>query len=440
MERFKLTKRAIEALAPADAERIVWDADLKGLGIRVFPSGTRKFLLQYRNRGGATRRLMLGAFPVVTAERARELALKHLADVSEGGDPSADKRSHRRSATVADMCRAYLADAEAGLIVGRRGVAKKASTIATDRGRVERHIGPVLGALKARDVTRPHIERFKASVVSGKTAADVKTKKRGRAIVTGGKGTATRTLGLLGGIFAWGMSNGYVESNPVRGVTRFADGQRKALLTTEQYTALGAALDTLAAKRDRHGHPVHHPYGLAAVRFIALTGVRRGEAPALLWSEVDLANCALRFGDTKTGASVRPLGAATRSLLEGLERINGHVFPSGADKGGYQGLARLWGLVQRTAATAAGDGQPGPLDGLTLHSLRHSFAGTAEERDCSLPTIAAMLGHRLAGVTAGYVLKRLDKPLIASADRVARAIDESMRGKREAANVVQLRA
>ena len=44
----KLTKRIIEALEPAEKDYFVWDGDLPGLGIRVFPTGRKQFVLQYR--------------------------------------------------------------------------------------------------------------------------------------------------------------------------------------------------------------------------------------------------------------------------------------------------------------------------------------------------------------------------------------------------------
>lgn len=436
-ERVKFTEDAVAKLEPGEVERIVWDATLQGFGVRVYPSGTRKFVVQYRNRGGQTRRMVLGPHPILKVEAARTAARKALLAVIEGGDPAAAKQEHREASTVADLCDAYLTACDDGLVLARGGQSKKALTIYTDKGRIKRHVKPLIGRLKARDVTSADIERMKAGIVTGKTAADEKTGKRGRAMVRGGRGAATRTLGLLGSIFQWGIGQGIVTNNPVRGVKRFADGQRKALLTAEQYAALGAALDLLEAKRDRSNKPVYHVHGLAALRFIALTGVRRGEAQSLLWSEVDLAGCALRLGDTKTGASIRPLGKAARDLLEGVTNVSKYVFPSVPDGEGYQGLPRLWALVQRTAR---GTANAGPLDKVTLHSLRHSVAGTAEELDCSLPTIAAMLGHRLAGVTAGYVLKRLDKPLIASSDRVAGHIDRAMRGKATSAEVVDLEA
>ena len=64
----------------------------------------------------------------------------------------------------------------------------------------------------------------------GKTAKDRMLGPRCRSIVRGGKGVVTRLLGTLGAIFAWGQENGYVHHNPVRGVKRFADQQKKALL------------------------------------------------------------------------------------------------------------------------------------------------------------------------------------------------------------------
>lgn len=436
----KLTERAVEALQPGATETIIWDAELKGLGIRLFPSGTRKFVLQYRTAGGRQRRLGLGNFPVLTCKEARAQALIKLADIQKGADPSAAKSEYRAAMTVADLCDAYLAAADDGLILGKGGVAKKASTLATDKGRIERHIKPVLGAMKAMDVTTADIERFKNAVALGKTAKTEKTKLRGRAIVKGGKGTATRTLGLLGGIFNWGRTQGIVAASPAAGVKRFASRQRKVIMTGEQYRALGDALAALEAKRTANNKERHHGLGLAAIRFLALTGGRRGDAVALRWDWIDAANATLRLGDSKTGESIRPIGRAALDLLGSLPRLSDHVFAAGPDLAGYQGLPKLWRLIQAQARPEGlPAGSPGPLDAITLHSFRHSFASHADELGCSMPTIAAMLGQKLGGVTGGYI-KKADKPLVASADRVAGFIDRAMRGTEPADNVLDLAA
>jgi hypothetical protein len=83
---------------------------------------------------------------------------------------------------------------------------KKPSTITTDTGRIERHIIPLLGTRRVKDLTKTDINKVLKDIMAGKTRVSVKTKKlRGKAIVRGGAGTATRTVGLLGGILTYAV-------------------------------------------------------------------------------------------------------------------------------------------------------------------------------------------------------------------------------------------
>lgn len=154
----------------------------------------------------------------------------------------------------------------------------------------------------------------------------------------------------------------------------------------------------------------------------------------------------MALGETKTGPSLRPLSRAAFTVIEAQDSIADYVFPSGPDAGGYRGLPNLWRTVQKTArvaaeAAAADRGEPvpdkGPLDGVTLHSLRHGFAGVAEQIGATIPTIAALLGHRIGGVTGGYILKRVDVLLVDAANRVADHIAMLMRGEAPPSTVVQ---
>ena len=144
-------------------------------------------------------------------------------------------------------------------------MAKKPSTIYTDKGRIERHIKPVLGSLKASVVTRADIERFRDRVTDGQTKARIRTGKHGLARVTGGRGTATRTMGLLGAIFSFAVRRGLRGDNPVRGVDRHADGQRNRRLSEAEYSALGNALQTMPQTA--------WPIAVAATKFLTLTGL-----------------------------------------------------------------------------------------------------------------------------------------------------------------------
>jgi len=143
-----------------------------------------------------------------------------------------------------------LADAEAGRLLTRRQTSKKPSTLVTDRGRILRHIKPLLGRLSVAAVTREDVDGFMHAVAEGKTAGKTKTaKKRGLAHVRGGRGTASRTVGLLGAIFSYAVRHRMRRDNPVHGVTRFADGRRERRLSDDEYRMLGIALQKAAGEQ-----------------------------------------------------------------------------------------------------------------------------------------------------------------------------------------------
>jgi hypothetical protein len=188
----KLNNRNALSLLPDPSGNIyAWDDDLPGFGLRIKPSGVRSFMVQYRNSSGISRRITIGRLGVVTTEEARSLAKRVLADVIKGDDPAANRLENRRAINVRQLCDAYLAAAEKGVILGKGGRPKKASTLYVDRGRINRHILPLLCNRAVKDLTTPDIIRFMRSVAAGNTAANIKTGFRGRAIVTGGGGTAS---------------------------------------------------------------------------------------------------------------------------------------------------------------------------------------------------------------------------------------------------------
>src|SRR5262249_21573367 len=160
-----------------------------------------------------------------------------------------------------------LADADAGRLLTRRGQSKKESTLAIDRGRIERHFKPLIGTCVVATVTRNDVERLMHAIAEGKSAARVKTRRRGLARVRGGRGTATRAIGLLGAIFTYAVRRGLRSDNPVHGVIRFKDGERKRRLSEDEYRALGSALRKAEIA-------AIWPAAIAMTWFLALTGWR----------------------------------------------------------------------------------------------------------------------------------------------------------------------
>lgn len=174
----KMTKRSIDALSPHGKEIFVWDSELRGFGLRAKPSGAKTFVVQYKTHQGATRRTAVGHFGTLTVEEARQTARLWLADVARGLDPSERKRRERGAMTVEALCNEYIERAEKGLILTRRRAAKSAATLATDRGRIARHIVPLLGGRMVEEVTAQHIRAFIRDLTAGKTAIDENREKR----------------------------------------------------------------------------------------------------------------------------------------------------------------------------------------------------------------------------------------------------------------------
>lgn len=426
--------REVRALKPGET---IWDAAVPGFGARRQRSKAVSYVLFYRTAEGRQRWHTIGRHGAPwTPDTAREEAKRLLGGVVEGADPAAEKKAKRWAKTVAELCDLYLADAEAGRLLTRRKTPKKASTLATDRGRILRHIKPLLGRLSVPAVTHEDVDTFMHAVAEGKTAARAKTtKKRGLARVRGGRGTASRTVGLLGAVFTYAVRHRMRPDNPVHGVPRFADGRRERRLSEDEYKALGSALRQAATpkgkarkvKAQKAEAVTVWPAAVAAARFLALTGWRSGEALDLHWADVDLARRTATLGDTKTGRSVRPLSYAACDILRKTTQQGDHVlvFPATRGDGRMAGFPKLWAKITKLGNL--------PRD-VTPHVLRHSFASLAADLGYSEPTIAALIGHKGRSITSRYV-HAADAVLLAAADAVADRTAELM-GELKAGGVV----
>ncbi len=355
---------------------------------------------------------------------AREEAIRILGEVIKGADPAADKQQKRHAATISELCDQYLADAEAGRVLGREGQPKKSGTIAWDRGAIGGHIKPLLGTRAVAAVTRHDIERFMHDVAAGQTAKRAKTRPRGVSEVRGGRGAATRVVGLLGGIFTYAVNHGMRADNPVRGVRRYAENRRERRLSDDEYASLGAALQ-------QAGTTVW-PAAVACLRFLALTGWRSSEALNLRWGPLDLARRTAFLGDTKTGRSMRPLSHLACAVLRQQPRIGDDalVFPATRGNGPMLGFKKFVARIVKLGGL--------PKD-ITPHVLRHSFASLAGDLGYSEPTIAMMVGHKGRSTTSRY-MHGADAVLLAAADAVARRTAELMGEAQPPADVVPLRA
>ena len=239
---------------------IAWDAELKGFGLRVLPSGIKSFVVEYRpgegGRGVNKRKLTLGRYGSMTAEQARKAAGDALARVRLGEDPQADKARQRGAATVTALIEAFLD--------GHVNAKLKLKT-RVDYAIVLNRLRAANGNLKAAALTATHLGALHREMA-------------------GMPYQANKMLATVSSLYAWAERHDYVPEgypNPARKIVRYREQGRERFLTSEELARLGEALREgetigLAPKADNR-RVVLDPFAAAAVRLLILTGARLRE-------------------------------------------------------------------------------------------------------------------------------------------------------------------
>lgn len=265
----KLTKRSIEALEPSDKDYLVWDGDLSRLGIRVFPTRRKQFVLQYRH-GRTSRRMSLGRFGAVTPNQARGLILEALVKLRQNVDPMAEKRAKRTALTVRELADRF--DEE------HIAVHLKASTAKEYRRNFRLFILPAIGHLRILDVTRADIAKYHHDW-------------RHRPY------QANRNLEIISKMVKlaelWGLRS--EGTNPRRHIKKYPEKKRERYFPAGELQAIGRVLGEMQGER------IEPPSVIAAVRLLLFTCCRLGEIMMLRWEYVDLSSKLLRLPDSKTG-------------------------------------------------------------------------------------------------------------------------------------------
>lgn len=391
----KLTVRLINGIKSGTPETFIWDTEVPGFGLRVWPSGKRVFIFQYRNRYRQTRRMVIGHFGVLTPEKARKIAKDRASEVQHGGDPGAERSEAAKAPTVAQLAERYMTE--------HALQKKKPRSAQSDESNLKNHVLPNLGSKKVAAVSRADVARLHHSMRET-------------------PGAANRVLALLSKMFTlaekWGLrSDG---TNPCRHVERYPERKLERFLSEAELARLARVL--VEAERTR----TELPSALAAIRLLLFTGARLSEILTLRWEYVDLESQCLRIPDSKTGAKTIHLPPAALEVLHNLERDKDNPYVIiGAKRGSHLiNLRKPWGRIRAKAQ----------LDDVRLHDLRHSFASMAVAGGLSLPVIGALLGHTQPATTARYT-HLADDPLKQAVNiaggRIAAAMQQGAQAKDE---------
>ncbi len=382
----KLTKRCVEKLQPdPHGDYVVWDDELRGFGVRIWPSGKRSYVLKYRTRLGRQRKATIGPHGPLTAEKARTRALNWLSEVKLGGDPAQDMAEDRKVGTVSEVAKRFMER--------HASKQKPAGREAYERS-LRLHILPVLGSLNVKEVTHSDVADLHYSMREIPIAAN-------RAVATLSK--------MFNLAEKWGLRD--LHSNPCRHIDKFKENKRERFLSETELARLAEVL--VEAERTR----TEMPSAIAAIRLLLFTGARLSEILTLRWDHVDIEGQCLRLPDSKTGAKIIYLPPAALEVLAGLERHKDNPYVIVGAKPGTHlvNLQKPWERNRKKAG----------LDDVRIHDLRHSFASMAIAGGLSLPVIGALLGHSQPQTTARYA-HLADDPLRQAANLTGSRIAAAM--------------
>lgn len=418
----KLTKRVVDSTLPGPKQVLVWDSVVKGFGLRV-TAGAKSYFLNYRDATGRERRFTIGRHGSPwTCEEARNEASKLLRGLASGDDPLQKKADARTVTTISDLVDLYLTEGP------MERPNKKATSWERDRSGLRRHVTPLIGTRSVSTLTSADLSKLQADIAAGKTSADVKTGSRGRAIVRGGRATASRTLAVVGAMLEFGVRRKLLPSNPAKGVKLLKIASRERFLSEAEIVLLADAMAVM------EGEGALNPTMAAAIRLLMLTGCRRDEIRTLKWSWVDMDGAFLRLPDSKTGAKVVRLGSAAVQVLRSLPRASEFVLPSSRSEGHIIGLQKAWDGVrhratllgrERIISRGSAADEATDLTKVRLHDLRHTFASIAVAGGASLYLVGKALGHKQASTTQIYAHVN-DSPLHALADQTGARIAAAM--------------
>jgi integrase len=383
--RKALTKLLIEKTPPDDKRDVfLWDSRVPGFGVRLYPSGKRMYVFQYRTKGRQQRRVAIGLHGPFTVETAREVGADLYEAVRKGSDPADEQKTAARRAP--DRIESVIDEFMQRYMTGKRRAPRY---IAETRRNFDKHVLPRWGGRDLRTITRRDvIELLDAIVDEGKPVA------------------ANRTLAAVRKLFNWALQRGIIEATPVALVEMPGpEHERERTLAPDEIRSVWAAAGGLG-----------YPFGLF-FRMALATGQRRDEIARMRWVDIDEGEriWTLSSEMTKAGrAHVVPLSPLALEILDEVKEAtrllrgepeNGkpptYVFTTRADRpiSGYsKAKARLDKAV---AAARREDGLPA-LDPWTIHDLRRTVGTGLGKLGILRFIIARVLNHADRTVTGIY--------------------------------------
>jgi len=374
----RITKRVVDEAMPGPSAYVLRDTDVKGFGLKVTPTGTKSYFLDYRMGGRDARkgRVTIGRHGSPwTPDKARERAKELLEQVRRGVDPVAQKAERNRLAV--DLAFSRYAD----LFIEKYAKRAQARSWPQAKRVLDHDISPILGDRPIHEIKRGEVKRLLEELADRAPAL------------------ARYAHATLRKLFRWAVDRGDIEASPIAEMKPPAPTKsRERVLADGELAKVWEAAGKLG-----------YPFG-PMVRLLAVTGQRREEIGAMRWQDIDLAarTWTIPAERAKNGkAHIVPLNDLAMATLAGLSRIGqsplvftttGETSPSGWSRA----KRRLDQLVANNGhGLASEDGAAGPAP-WTIHDLRRTLATGLQRLGVRVEVTEAVLNH-VSGTRAGIV-------------------------------------
>ena len=370
-----LTDARVRALRPRKTARDVRDGKLKGFGVRVLPSGRKRFFVHCQHDGKRVWKIV-GDAAETGVDEARARARGMLAAIrrGEGGSGAGETLFEDFAETV---------------FLQYERLWKRA-TLAVNRRYLKSQILPHFAGRRS-----PKSTAAKCMTGSPRSAPTPVSADRSMPVLS-----VIMREAEVAGLRSEG-------SNPCRGIRRYRRKGRERFLSDEEIRRLSARLTA---------HQERFPRQTAAIRLLLLTGCRKGEVLGLRWTDYREGHLFLR--DSKSGPRTVWLSQAARDVLDDLDRAGPWVFGAiraprrtGSPRPGA--IDRFWRRLRAEAGLAD----------VRLHDLRHTHASIALRQGVTVLAIGRLLGHASPETTLKYT-HLADSMVADAAEIVGKALGE----------------
>lgn len=345
----KLTKRFIESLCPDLSKRIVlWDTEVTGFCVRVYPSGRKTYFYQYRNKDRITHKIKIGVHGTITTEIAREKATQLALKVSAGEDPSVNTSHKVTDPMMEDLAEKYLklhAESE-----------KRPKSIKEDKSMLNGYILKKFGSRKVKSITFEDIQTLHVSLHQKKIRAN-------------------RILALMHKMFNLSIQWKWRVDNPAAGVKKYQENKRVRWLKEDEISRLINALNSSPNRATSH-----------VIKLLLLTGARKHEVLTATWDQFDLEKCVW----TKEAHTTKqkkmehlPLSLSALAVLEEIRKTNNEshfLFPGKSKNKSLQDIKKSWTKICKEAE----------LSDFRIHDLRHTYASHLVSSGLSLSVVGKL--------------------------------------------------